>query len=101
MRDRKINILCLQETKWLGEGSQEINGCKLWYTRKVNGRKGVGIIANNKWMKNVVEVERIDDKIISLRIIIGKDTINIIRVYAPQVGAKAHLKEKFWEDMGA
>ena len=32
MRDRKINILCLQETKWVGEKSKDIDGYKLWYT---------------------------------------------------------------------
>ena len=32
MRDRKINILCLQETKWVGEKVKDIDGYKLWYT---------------------------------------------------------------------
>ena len=99
MNDRKINILCLQETKWSGEKSREINGFKLWYTGKVNGRNGVGIIADEEWKKNVVEVKRVEDRIISLRMIVGKDIINIISAYAPQVGAEAHLKEKFWEDI--
>ena len=44
----KINILCLQETKWVEEKSREIkvNGSKLWYTGKVNGRNDVGIIVD-------------------------------------------------------
>ena len=43
MRDRKINILCLQETKWVGEKAKDIDDYKLWYTGKVNHRNGVGI----------------------------------------------------------
>ena len=45
-RDRKINILCLQETKWVGEKAKDIDGYKLWYTGKVSHRNGVGIIVN-------------------------------------------------------
>ena len=101
MSKRKINILCLQETRWAGEKSKEIkvNGSKLWYTGKVNGRNGVGIIADKDWKKNVVGVKRIEDRIISLKVIVGKDTMNIISAYAPQVGAETHLKDKFWADM--
>ena len=47
----------------------------------------------------MVDVKRIDDRIISLRIIVGRDTINVISAYAPQVGTETHLKEKFWEDL--
>ncbi|KAI9111187.1 hypothetical protein K1719_017798 [Acacia pycnantha] len=73
-------LLKIQETKWSGERSRrEINGFKLWYTRKVNGRNGIGIITDNEWRKNVVEVKRVEDIIISLRMIVGKETINIIR----------------------
>ena len=55
MRDRKINILCLQETKWVGEKAKDINGYKLWYTNKVSRRNGVDIILDEVWKKNVVE----------------------------------------------
>ena len=53
-RDRKINISCPQETKWVGEKSKDIDGYKLWYTNKVSRRNGVGIILDEVW-KNVVE----------------------------------------------
>ena len=50
MSKRKINILYLQETRWAGEKSREIkvDGSKPWYTGKVNGRNGVGIIADKE-----------------------------------------------------
>ena len=47
----------------------------------------------------MVEVKRVGDIIISLRMIVRKDTINIISAYVPQVGVEAHIKEKLWEDM--
>ena len=51
MRYRKINILCLQETKWVGEKAKDIDGYKLWYTNKVNRMNGVGIILDEVWKK--------------------------------------------------
>ncbi|XP_054785632.1 uncharacterized protein LOC129292133 [Prosopis cineraria] len=99
MIQRKINILCLQETKWRGEEAKDIQGFKLWYTGKVSARNGVGIIIDKEWKKNVVEVSRIGDRIISLKMIIGRETVNIVSAYAPQVGTEASLKELFWEDL--
>ncbi|XP_028802548.1 uncharacterized protein LOC114757628 [Neltuma alba] len=100
MGKRKINILCLRETKYVGEKAFEFtNGFKLWYTEKVGTGNGVGIIIDNEWKQNMVEVKRIEDIIISLRIIVGRDTINIISAYAHQVGGEDHLKERFWTDM--
>ncbi|XP_028796772.1 craniofacial development protein 2-like [Neltuma alba] len=100
MGKRKINILCLQETKYVGKKAFEFtNRFKLWYTGKVGTRNGAVIIIDNEWKQNVVEVKRIEDRIISLRIIVGRDTINVISVYAPQVEAEDRFKEKFWTDM--
>ncbi|KAL5186030.1 Craniofacial development protein 2 [Glycine soja] len=40
---RKINFMCLQETKWTGEKAKELDnsGFKLWYTGKIRLRNGV------------------------------------------------------------
>ena len=46
MRDRKVNILCLQETKWVRVKARDIGGYKLWYTNKVSSKNGVGIIVD-------------------------------------------------------
>ena len=41
---RKVNITCIQETKWVGAKAPEINGYKLWYTGGSRARNGVGIL---------------------------------------------------------
>ena len=43
---RRINIACLQETKWIGEKAKKVGetSYKLWYTRKDRNKNGVGII---------------------------------------------------------
>jgi len=38
---RKVNIACIQETKWVGSKAREIDGIKLWYLG--------GTIARMEW----------------------------------------------------
>ncbi|KAL5128566.1 Craniofacial development protein 2 [Glycine soja] len=98
---RKINFMCLQETKWTGEKAKELDnsGFKLWYTGKIRSRNGVGIIVDKEWKKDVVDVRRVEDRIIVLKLVVGQDTFNVISGYAPQVGLAEHFKVKFWEDL--
>ncbi|KAL5164575.1 Craniofacial development protein 2 [Glycine soja] len=98
---RKINFMCLQETKWTGEKAKELDnsGFKMWYTGKIRSRNGVGIIVDKEWKKDVVDVRRVGDRIIVLKLVVGQDTFNVISGYAPQVGLAEHFKVKFWEDL--
>ncbi|KAH1257082.1 Craniofacial development protein 2 [Glycine max] len=98
---RKINFMCLQETKWIGEKAKELDnsGFKLWNTGKIRSRNGVGIIVDKEWKKDVVDVRRVGDRIIALKLVVGQDTFNVISGYAPQVGLAEHFKVKFWEDL--
>ncbi|KAK9086555.1 hypothetical protein Syun_028949 [Stephania yunnanensis] len=98
---RRVNIACLQETKWVGEKSREIGSTwfKLWYNgidRKCNG---VGIMVDNDYKDKVVDVKRMRDKLVLVKLIIGDEKINILSAYAPQVGLSESIKRKFWDDM--
>ncbi|PKA66012.1 hypothetical protein AXF42_Ash010421 [Apostasia shenzhenica] len=101
MIHKKVNILCLQETKWVGEKAKEIDGLdfKLWYSDKNKNKNGVGIIMDKSLKDHVVEVKRNCDRIMTLKIIINGIIINIVSAYAPQVGLDASIKEKFWNDL--
>ncbi|PKA55758.1 ataxia telangiectasia mutated family protein [Apostasia shenzhenica] len=101
MIHKKINILCLQETKWVGEKAKEIDGLgfKLWYSGKNKNKNGVGVILDKSLKDHVVEVKRNCDRIMALKIIINGMIFNIVSVYAPQVGLDASTKEKFWNDL--
>ena len=47
MVKRKIEILCVQETRWKGSKARNIGyGCKIFYHGEDRGRNGVGIILN-------------------------------------------------------
>ena len=48
---------------------------------------------------DVVTMSRKGDKIILVKLILGGNIINIISVYAPQVGLYEHIKTWFWDSM--
>ena len=52
----------------------------------MRSKNGVGIIVDEEWKKNVVDVFRIGDRLISIKILVEEEAINIISAYAPQVG---------------
>jgi len=41
LRRRKVNIACIQETKWVGAKAREIDGYKLWYSGGSKARNGM------------------------------------------------------------
>ncbi|KAM2086833.1 hypothetical protein ACFX1R_024332 [Malus domestica] len=99
---RRINIMCLQETKWVGRKAKDLenSGFKLWYSGTNRTRNGVGIIVDKTLTQDVVDVKRVGDRIMAIKIVIGQELINVISAYAPQVGLDTSSKEKFWEDLG-
>ncbi|KAL6502451.1 hypothetical protein OROHE_024456 [Orobanche hederae] len=101
MKRRRIHIMCLQETKWVGEKARVLApwGYKLWYSRKDRSRNGVGIVIDKEMIDDVVEVSRKSDRIMSIRLVIGDEFLTIISAYAPQVGLDASIKQEFWEDL--
>ncbi|KAL4181416.1 hypothetical protein AMTRI_Chr12g271110 [Amborella trichopoda] len=66
----KINITCLQETKRKGEKAKEIDEYKLWYTGKDNNRNSLGIIVDKDLKDKVVNVDRIGDKHLLIKLIL-------------------------------
>jgi hypothetical protein len=98
---RRVNILCVQETKWKGQKAKEVEGSgfKLWYTGITSGKNGAGILIDKSLKDGVVDVRRQGDRIILVRLVIGDLVLNVISAYAPQVGLSESFKSQFWEDL--
>ncbi|KAJ8376012.1 hypothetical protein SKAU_G00065920 [Synaphobranchus kaupii] len=97
MERRKIDILCVQETRWKGSKARNIGrGYKLFY-HGVNGRRnGVGVILKEEYARGVLEVRRVSDRVIALKLVREGVMVNVISAYAPQVGCEMEEKEEFW-----
>ncbi|XP_019244391.1 PREDICTED: craniofacial development protein 2-like [Nicotiana attenuata] len=99
LQKRKINIACVQETRWKGTRARDVDGFKLWYSGSAGGKNGVGILVDRDLRELVVEVRRVDDRLMSIRLVVGGFTVNVISAYAPQVRLDQEVKKKFWEDL--
>ena len=88
MERRGVGILCVQETCWKGERARCIGGeYKMWYCGSGNKNNGVGIILKKEHVDRVVELWRLTDRIICLKMELDGVMLNVISAYAPQVGA--------------
>ena len=92
-----INIACVQETKWVGSKARDVDGYKLWYSGSERRRNNVGILVDEEFRGQVVEVKRVNDKVMSIKLIVGGSSVNICSAYAPQAGLDEEEKKKFWE----
>ena len=82
---RRVNILCVQETKWKGQKAKEVEGTgfKLWYMGATSSRNGVGILIDRSFKDGVVDVKKQGDRIILVRLVVWDVTLNVISAYAP------------------
>lgn len=104
MKNRLVNILCVQDTRWTGNKAKEVgDGYKLIYSGASKGRNkvrnGVGIILPKDLKVLVTEVNRKNDRVMWLRLALKDFNINIFSVDTPQSGCPEEEKEKFWNDL--
>ncbi|KAK3506607.1 hypothetical protein QTP70_011017 [Hemibagrus guttatus] len=100
MERRKVDILCVQETRWKGSKARSIGaGFKLLYYGVDSKRNGVGVVLKEEFVRNVLEVKRVSDRVMSLKLEIEGVMLNVVRGYAPQVGCELEEKERFWSEL--
>ncbi|XP_070041597.1 uncharacterized protein [Nicotiana tomentosiformis] len=59
----------------------------------------VGILVDKDLHELVVEVRRVNDRLMIIKLVVGGFTLNIISAYAPQAGLDEEVKRRFWEDL--
>jgi exonuclease III len=93
----RVNILYVQETKWNGQKTKEVEdtGFKLCYTGNMSTKNGVGIVLDKSLKDGVVDIKRQGDIIILVKLIIGDLVFNVISAYAPQIGLNESVKMQF------
>ena len=96
-----VDICCLQEVRWKGQGAKMIgNGFKFLWSGGRKAENNVGVIVVNWLMgKVVVGVERFNDRVMKVNIIIGDVVWEVVSCYCPQAGRSVNEKEEFYELM--
>ena len=100
MERRRVDILCVQETRWKGAKARCIDGeYKMWYCGSGNKRNGVGIVLTNDYVDKVIQMWKISNEIIFMEMELDGVVMSIISAYALQVGCMREEKEAFWLDL--
>ncbi|KAF7640738.1 hypothetical protein LDENG_00018990, partial [Lucifuga dentata] len=95
-----LDILCVQETRWKGSKARSLGaGFKLFYHGVDGKRNGVGVILKEEFVRNVLEVKRVSDRVMSLKLEIEGVIFNVVSGYPPQVVCELEEKEKFWSEL--
>ena len=61
------------------------------------GTAGVGVFIAERWIASVVNVVRVHERIMYVKLVIGKQIVNMVSAYAPQVGLSAEEKDDSWD----
>ncbi|KAK3522185.1 hypothetical protein QTP70_027006, partial [Hemibagrus guttatus] len=85
---------------WKGSKACSIGaGFKLFYYGVDSKRNGVGVVLKEEFVRNVLEVKRVSDRVMSLKLEIEGVMLNVVSGYAPQVGCELEEKERFWSEL--
>ena len=69
---RRVDIYCLQEVRWKEQGANMIGNCfKFLWSGGCKVENGVGVLVANWLIGKVVEVERFNDRVMKVKIVIG------------------------------
>ena len=98
MARRRVDIACLQEVRYKGQGARVLGGgerYKFWWSGGERGERGVGILVKEEHVEDVIEVVRIDDRLMKIQMVWGKKVVHVFSVYAPQQGRPEEEKRNF------
>ena len=102
---RKVDVCCMQETRYRGGSCCTIKGkdtrYKLYWSGTDKGTAGVGVFVAEEWIEKVFEVQRVSDRIILVKLIVGQCVVTFLSVYAPQSGLSDEVKDLFFDQLRA
>lgn len=94
-----IDLVCLQETRWLKQGTHKEKNFTYFYSGNNNNKheRGVAIAVANKLCHNVLDFKPINERLMILRIKGHFNNISIISYYAPTEDKEDEIKDDFYD----
>ncbi|KAK3544001.1 hypothetical protein QTP70_032759 [Hemibagrus guttatus] len=80
---------------WATVGRRSRGGSRVHRQRE----KRKGVVLKEEFVRNVLEVKRVSDRVMSLKLEIEGVMLNVVSGYAPQVGCELEEKERFWSEL--
>nr|XP_016480646.1 PREDICTED: craniofacial development protein 2-like [Nicotiana tabacum] len=99
LKKEEDKTACVQKTKWVGTKARDVARYKLWYSEVSRCKNGVGMLVDRDLWEQVVEVRRVNDRMMAIKLVISGLTWNNTSACAPQVSLDEEVKKHFWEDL--
>ena len=88
-KEKGKDMLCSGD-KMEGEGTRilrtKTGGKYKLFWKGCSGVSGVGVIVSEEFIDKVVEVTRVSERLMVVKLIVGKYLMNVVAAYAPQTG---------------
>ena len=82
---KSVDIGCLEEVRYWGQGIRIYGGeKKFWWSGSMEGRNGVGNMVKEDLAEEVIEVKRLDDRMMKIAMVCGRKILHVFSVYAAQ-----------------
>ena len=79
-----VDICCLQKVRWKGQGAKMIgNSFKSLWSGGCSAENGVGVIVGNWLIGKIVGVERFNDRMMKVNIVMGDVVWEVVSCYCP------------------
>ena len=102
---RKVDLCCVQETRYWGGHCHIIKGkdsrYKLFWSGNSKDTAGVGVFVAKKWIEKVFEIKLVSNRIIMVKIIVNQRVLCLLTVYSPQCGLSDSVKDLFYDQLRA
>ena len=94
--ETQVDVCYIEETLYRGSNRCTIKGkdtrFKCCWSRNDKGTDGLGVFVVKEWIGKVSEAQRVPDRIILVKLIVGQHVDTILCVNAPQSGLVMRLK---------
>ena len=95
---RNLDVCCIQEVRGRGVSARLItrknSEYKMYWVGNNLGLGGAGILVAGKWIDKIFDVKFLNDRLMMIKLLIGKRTIAIVSTCAPQQGLAEDRKYK-------
>ena len=82
MEQRNVD---LRETNGKGSKMKNIGSCKLFYNGADGRKNGIGIVMMEELVESALEVKRLLDRLMAMKLEVKELILNIVSAYAPRL----------------
>lgn len=102
LKDNKIDVCALQETKKKGKGHIQYDDYLVIYSgveKQTRAKEGVAIAISRKYQANIQDCSYVSPRILVVRMEAEDQTLNIVSVYSPEDNKPKQERESFYDQL--